>query len=191
MTAPPSDDRVAALHADAAKLAEYARNPGVDKAVRQEIRTVLWQVHTALFPPESDEPAAPEAPPTAEETAPAAAGPDPAQITALLAQTGALLRQVGDDRGKGARRIGDFRIAEPLPDRVMVPPSSRQTDKLAQSVQRHFRARMALTDERLGWFEQRTQQNSPTSVATVKQPEGDADRLDLELLRKAGRTKFS
>lgn len=185
------DDRVAALHADAAKLAEYARNTAVDKLVRQEIRTVLWQVHTTLFPPEPDQgdEAEPDAATEAMDQPPP--GPDPAQIAALLAQTGALLRQVGDDRGKGARRIGDLRIAEPLPDRVMVPPSSRQTDKLAQTVQRHFRARMALTDERLGWFEQRTQQNSPTSIATVKQPEGDADRLDLELLRKAGRTKFS
>ncbi|MBI5609802.1 MAG: hypothetical protein HY902_13100 [Deltaproteobacteria bacterium] len=188
MTAPLPDDRVAALHADAAKLAEYARGPAIDKALRQEIRGVLWQVHSALFPPEP-EPDEVAPAPDAPDAEPA--GPDLAQVGALLAQTGTLLRQLGDDRGKGARRIGDMRIAEPLPDRVMVPPSSRQTDKLAQTVQRHFRARMALTDERLGWFEQRTQQNSPTSVATVKQPEGDADRLDLELLRKEGRTKFS
>jgi len=189
VTAPPLDDRTAALQADAAMLAEYVRNPGVDKLIRQEIRSVLWQVHAALFPPEPEPDDESEQSGEAAEAQPAV--PDAAQLSALLAQTGALLRQLGDDRGKGARRIGDLRIAEPLPDRVMVPPSSRQTDKLAQTVQRHFRARMALTDERLGWFEQRTQQNSPTSIATVKQPEGDADRLDLELLRKAGRTKFS
>ncbi len=179
MTGAAAGDRAAALLADAGTLAEYARDLALDRQIRQQIRDVLWRVHTALQPPEPE----PEAEALRE--------PDPTTLPTLLAQTEALLRLVGDDRGKGARRLAEVRIAKPFRDCIMGPPSARQTEKLATRVQQHFRARMAVTDARLAWFEQRTQQNSPTSVATVKQPAGDTDRLSLELLRKAGKSKFT
>ena len=78
-----------------------------------------------------------------------------------------------------------------MPDRVAVPPSSRQTDALARKIIHNFSAFVALTPARLKWFDDRAAQSSPTRVAQVKQPAGDQERQALELLRKAGKSKFS
>lgn len=181
---PRETDRfVAVLQADAARLAELLKADHVDKATRQAVRSVLWRVFAVLTPPPEDEAEVPAAP---EQNV-----PTPAVLLELVREVETWLRKLGDDRGSGAKKIKDVRVQRPLADRVAVPPSSRQTQKLADAVGDHFKTRIALTDERLQWFEGRVAPSAPTAVATVKQPEGDADRLELELLRKAGKSKFS
>lgn len=189
MTALPAD-WLALLQADAARLSTLVQSAALDKDSRQAVRALLWRVYVAVEPPAAEDADGVDAAP---EGGPATAPPlDPDTAWALLRELEAWLRRLGDDRGAGAKKIKDVRVQKPLAERVAVPPSSRQTQHLAAAVDGHFRTRLALTDQRLAWFEARVAPAAPTSVATVKPPaEADAERLDLELLRKAGRTKFS
>ncbi len=168
------------VQGDARRLGELVQTGGLDKLLRPVARNLLWRVWALLDPPQPDDG-------NDEPMAPVSLG----QLRALAIELESLLRQLHDDRGAGARPIKDMRVATPMPDRVAVPPSARQTDNLARAVDRHFKTRVALTAERLAWFEARTGQTPPTTVAVVKQPEADAERQDLELLRKAGSSKFS
>lgn len=169
----------ALIACDADRLAALVKHGPMDKAQKPAARALLWRLWAVLTPhPEDD--GAPATPLVAL-----------AELAALAAEVEALLRLVGDDKGAGAWPIKALRIASPLPDRVTVPPSARQTDKLARAVARHFAPVLALTTERLDWFENRCKRSAPTSVATVRQPEAEADRQPLELLHKAGKSKFS
>jgi hypothetical protein len=193
------------LALDVERLGQLSRDPRIDKALRAELRPLLWQVWQTLSPPtetedegqeelgqageagEADAAAGSEA--TAE--APEALPPSASELRVLAEQCAEALRRCGDDRGAGARPIGQVRIHRPFADRVVVPPSARQTDQLARRVARHFKARLALTEARLKWFEDRANSQAPTSVAQVRQPDGDKDRLGLELLRKRGTSRYS
>lgn len=182
----------AIVQGDAQRVGALLRTAACDKPTRQAARALLtqvWQLHVA------DES---EVAPAAQVPSDVATVEDPiataAQFTQLLEltrQLEAVLRKLGDDRGSAARRLQDVRIARPMPDRVAVPPSARQTANLTAAVARHFSAYVALTAARLDWFERRCTQSMPTHVAVVKQPVGEKERIDVELLRKAGKSKFS
>jgi hypothetical protein len=193
------------LAIDVERLGQLSRDPRIDKALRAELRPLLWQVWQTLSPPteteeeaqdelgqgsEGEEPGAPEDSEASAESA-GASPPRASELRALADRCTEALRRCGDDRGAGAWRIGQMRIHRPFADRVVVPPSARQTDQLAQRVARHFKARLALTEARLKWFEDRANSQAPTSVAQVRQPDGDKDRLGLELLRKRGTSRYS
>lgn len=202
-SAPDPTPTCAALEAivqgDAQRLGVLLRTAAADKPTRQAARTLLtqiWQLHVA------DEPevaAAAQVPSDAARVSSdratvqdaIATAAQFAQLRELAHQLEAVLRKLGDDRGSAARRLQDVRIARPFPDRVAVPPSARQTANLTAAVARHFSAYVALTAARLDWFERRCTQSMPTHVAVVKQPVGDKERIDVELLRKAGKSKFS
>ncbi len=167
------------LALDAQRLGQLAKDPRLDRALRAELRPLLWQLWQVVSP---------ELP---EEGEPAATVPPIEQLQGLARASAEALRRCGDDRGGGARAIGQVRIHKPFADRVVLPPSARQTHRLALTVARHFSARLALTPARLKWFEDRANSSAPTSVAQVRQPEADAERLGLELLRKRGPSKYS
>lgn len=173
--ATPEPPLRAVAQADAARLAQLLQQGKVARELRPSARALLAEAWRALSEPEE-----PSTPPVAA-----------AVIAGLARDLEAMLRQCGDDHGAGARPLQQVRVARPLPDRVAVPPSARQTESLARAVGDHFRARVALTADRLAWFETRSSQQPPTQVATVKQPDGEPERADLELLRKAGKSKFS
>lgn len=178
------------LHGDCQRLADLLRDAAADKVTRQAVRALVWRVHEAIAVPDAAEDAqGPDA--LGESSASPAPALSDAELLCLVRETEAALLALGEARGNGARRIADVRIARPFADRVQVPASSRQTVKLAAAVARHFDAKVALTDARLKWFETRLGQSAPTSIAEVKQPQGDQERLDLELLRKAGKSKYS
>lgn len=172
------------LALDAQRLGQLSKDTGLDRALRAELRPLLWQLWQVASPaqPESADEAGEE---------PAAAAPTLAELQALVRASSEALRRCGDDRGGGARPIQHMRIHKPFADRVVLPPSARQTQRLAQTVARHFSARLALTEARLKWFEDRANSTAPTSVAQVRQPEADKERLGLELLRKRGQSKYS
>lgn len=176
----------ALLAVDAERLAQLARDPRVDRALRGELRPLLWQLWQTLTPPAED--ASGEGADGAQDAAPPLSV---AELRALVERCAEALRRCGDDRGAGARPIGQVRIHKPFGDRVVVPPSARQTARLALTVAGHFKARLALTEARLKWFEDRANSQAPTSVAQVRQPDGDKERLGLELLRKRGTSKYS
>jgi hypothetical protein len=187
---------LALLQADATRLGALVQQAVLDKAERQTVRALLWRVYAAVeaaTPATADDDGDLTAEARPEPPTPAAPpGLHRAAAVALLRELEGWLRRLGDDRGAGAKRLRDVRVQKPLADRVRLPPSARQTQHLAAAVDGHFRTRLALTDERLAWFEARVAPAAPTSVATIKPPaETDTERLDLELLRKAGRTKFS
>lgn len=193
------------LAVDVERLGQLSREPRIDKALRAELRPLLWQVWQTLSPPteteeeaqdelaqgsEGGESGAPEDSDASAESAEASPA-SASDLRALADRCAEALRRCGDDRGAGARPIGQMRIHRPFADRVVVPPSARQTDQLARKVAGHFRARLALTEARLKWFEDRANSQAPTSVAQVRQPDGDKDRLGLELLRKRGTSRYS
>lgn len=190
------------LAVDVERLGQLSRDPRIDKALRAELRPLLWQVWQTLSPPtETEEEPQDEleqgsevgeagAAEVAAEPA-EAAPPSTSELRQLAERCAEALRRCGDDRGAGARPIGQMRIHRPFADRVVVPPSARQTDQLARRVAGHFKARLALTEARLKWFEDRANSQAPTSVAQVRQPDGDKDRLGLELLRKRGTSRYS
>lgn len=172
------------LALDAQRLGQLSKDSRLDRALRAELRPLLWQLWQIASPsqPESADEAGEE---------PAVAAPTLAELQALERASSEALRRCGDDRGGGARPIGHMRIHRPFADRVVLPPSTRQTHRLAQVVARHFSARLALTEARLKWFEDRANSTAPTSVAQVRQPDADKERLGLELLRKRGQSKYS
>ncbi|MBM4344410.1 MAG: hypothetical protein FJ100_13660 [Deltaproteobacteria bacterium] len=180
----------AVLGTDAQRLGELLQSGVGDKLARQAARAALvaaWHQLASMDDVEAQGDSGTGALPQALPDRPA----DPQGLRTACALVEASLRQLGDDRGAAVRPLQQVRVARPLPDRVAVPPSSRQTDALARSVDRHFKARVALTPERIKWFDDRAAQTPPTRVAEVKPPEGEQERQDLELLRKAGKSKFS
>ena len=56
---------------------------------------------------------------------------------------------------------------------------------------RRWRVPVALSPERLAWFDQRVAARAPTQVATVRQPTEAGSRDALELVHKRGRSRFS
>ncbi len=187
------------LALDVARLGELSKDPRIDRALRAELRPLLWQVWQTLSPPEDPEESPPEesgevpveAATAAEGAGEPSAGPNADELRRLAGLCAEALRRCGDDRGAGAWPIGRLRIGRPFVDRVSVPPSARQTDQLALRVTRHFKARLALTEARIKWFEDRANSQAPTSVAQVRQPAAEKERLGLELLRKRGTSRYS
>lgn len=167
------------LALDAQQLGRLAKDTRLDRALRAELRPLVWRLWQVVAPAAADEGEAPAFEPTV------------ADLKELVRVSAEALRRCGDDRGGGAWPIQQMRIHKPFGDRVVVPPSARQTQRLALTVARHFAARLALTPARLKWFEDRANSSAPTSVAHVRQPEADAERLGLELLRKRGSSKYS
>lgn len=172
------------LQLDAERLGNLLRQGAGDKAARQAGRAALAAAWHVLAEQEAT-----DADAVVESVTPKAAAL--AELRGACALVEGSLRQLGDDRGAAARPLQQVRVARPMPDRVAVPPSSRQTEALATQIDRHFKARVALTPERIKWFDDRAAQTPPTRVAEVKPPEGEQERQDLELLRKAGKSKFS
>ena len=164
---------------DAQQIGLLSKDMRLERALRAELRPLLWRLWQVASPPAAQDGEPPPEQPTA------------AELLDLVRLSAEALRRCGDDRGAGARAIRHMRIHKPFADRVVLPPSARQTQRLAQAVERHFSARLALTPARLKWFEDRANSSAPTSVAQVRQPEADAERLGLELLRKRGTSKYS
>ena len=166
------------VRADAEAIAALVQTAALPKEIKARARAALWRAFAALepAPPEEAAPAAPEA-------------TDWQLIAAELEQVRSLC---GDRPLAGVRRLHLVRIARPLPDRILPIPSSVQTDHLARRVARRFRMPVALTPARLAWFEARSSKESPSHVATVRQPDASKESRDsLELLVRTGRSKFS
>ncbi|MSP90308.1 MAG: hypothetical protein EXR79_00645 [Myxococcales bacterium] len=181
MTADARDEPLAAIaRADAEAIAALVHLGGIGKAVKARARAVLWRAFEAL------EPARPDGD---DDVGPMAAPPDWRGLALELEFVRTLC---GDRAPAGVRRLQSVRIARPFPDRIRAIPSSVQTDHLARRVAGRFRLSVALTAERLAWFEARSSKESPTHVATVRQPDTSKESRDsLELLVRAGRSKFS
>lgn len=175
----------AVLQVDAERLGGLLRVGRGDKPARQAARAALATAWQFLAVQDSVDGEA------GEQTAAATSSSDLADLRSACALVEASLRQFGDDRGAAVRPLQQVRVARPMPDRVAVPPSSRQTDALVRCVDQHFKAHVALTPERVKWFDDRAAQMAPTRVAEVKPPDAEQERQDLELLRKAGKSKFS
>lgn len=168
------------LAQDAQAVALLLRGTGVDKALRQHGRQLLFQTGIWLQPLEqqNDTPEQPE--------------PDPQKLLGLLLQLQLLRHDLGDDRGHGAWPIGKLWIRKPLWQWIEPMPSSRQTDALCAAIAQRFRTVVALSPARMAWFEARCAQQDPTRIAMVRAPKSDQSSRDsLELLVRAGKSKFS
>lgn len=170
---------LAVLQHDAERVAQLLRQPLASREQRQAARAQLWQAFALLEAPAGDD---------------AAAATD-ADVAKTLHDLEMLRTALGDRSPAGIRPLQRVWIRSPLPERLVLPVSARGTDQLARAVARHFTAAVALTAQRLAWFEKRCAQADPTRVAMVRQPEdAKTSRLsatELALLVKKGPSRFS
>ncbi len=170
---------LAVMQQDAERLAQLLRAPAVTREQRQAARALLWQAFALL------EAAAGEA--EAQPTEPA--------LQQTLRDLEQLRKDLGDLAPHGIRALHRVWIRSPLPERLLLPAASRATAHLTRAVERHFAAAVALTPQRMAWFEKRCAQADPTRVAVVRQPEdAKTSRLsgsEVVLLVKKGPSRFS
>ncbi len=181
------------LDQDARAVATLLRLPSAPKSARQSARMCLGRaaqlLETLAGTPEDE-----EAPATDGEAPPERVEIGDAEVLALVLALAAHRRSLGDHR-TGLRPLREVWRRSPLPERLQQPLCARRVLALVTAIDGRFNATMALSAERLGWFEKRCSEPDPTRVAKVRPPAAEASsRLDgseLELLVKAGRSRFS
>jgi BMFP domain-containing protein YqiC len=170
------DALVAVMRADAEVVARAIAV--LPREVKQQARTVLWRAFALIDVGGGDDAAAP--------------APVLADLLPAAFELADLRRASGDSFPCGILRLCQVRLARPLPDRILPLAGPRKTARVADAVASHFRARVALTEARIAWFEARANKTPPTHVATVRQPDEAKEARDaLELLVRKGRSKFS
>jgi hypothetical protein len=174
-------DLVAVMRADAEVVSQAIAS--LPREAKQRARTVLWRAFALIDGAGGDDEAGSGSP---------AHAPSVADLLPAALELAELRRAIGDGFPCGIGRLHQVRIARPLPDRIVPLAGPRKTAHVARAVASHFRARVALTESRIAWFEERANKRPPTHVATVRQPDEAKEARDaLELLVRKGRSKFS
>ena len=165
------------LQADAEQIGALLGQGRVAREQRQTTRARLWQAFALL------------------EQAGQGQAVEPVALTDLRADLEALRRSVGDGWPAGILPLQQVWIRKPLPPRLTLPACARATHRLVRLVEGHFAAAVALTPQRLDWFDRRCGQADPTHVAQVRQPDdAKTSRLstsEMALLVKKGPSRFS
>ncbi|MFZ4577270.1 MAG: hypothetical protein ACOYOB_02650 [Myxococcota bacterium] len=181
------------LDQDARAVATLLRSPAAPKAARQSARACLGRA-AQLLEPETATLVGAGNEPTGGEAAPEHIEVSDTDVLALVLALADHRRGLGDHRA-GLRPLQEVWRRSPLPERLQLPLCANRVLALVVAIDGRFNATMALSAERLGWFEKRCSEPDPTRVAKVRPPDAEASsRLDgseLELLVKAGRSRFS
>jgi len=177
----PSQDALATIATDQAAALDAAMRAGrVPKSRRADARALLMHLFLVAAPPdESDAGATTHA-------------SDLAKIRADLRAADDLAR--GPDPRSPARRFFEMTLRRPMPSR-WYPVTSSSVQHLATSVWRAAHPPLALTRERLDWFDERVSKANPGLIKPVREPksetpDGVPNRAEYELLRKKGPSRF-
>ena len=198
------------LEADAEQIAQLARRRRGERADRLAARALLMRVFAALAPAEVDDAAPDEATPSASAEAPALSTPtrsrqeasDPLgqgasadELTALAVEAATLRLRLEGPGWRALAPIGEVWIRTPYPQVFMRPVCATGAQRLARQRDDQFSLKLALSEERIAWMEERCTAAQPGLLRPVRVAEsGQGARhgaSELELLRKRGRAKVS
>lgn len=181
------------LDQDARAVARLLRSPAAPKTARQSARACLGRA-AQLLETQAEHLDGDGGEPASDEVTAGHVEVSDADVLALVLALADHRRSLGDHRA-GLRPLREVWRRSPLPERLQLPLGASRVLALVVAIDGRFNATMALSAERLGWFEKRCSEPDPTRVAKVRPPDAEASsRLDgseLELLVKAGRSRFS
>lgn len=185
---------LAAIAADAARLAELLRDRGGERGWRQRARKALGRAFAAVDAGDGRPGGPTEG--RADDAEPAAPQVSILAAAAVLRELDAVRAGLGDPLLPGLRRLADVRIQRPLPERWQIGLAAADVEALVGGIVARASLPTALDDARIAWFEARCEAAAPGLLRPMRGAASgtSGERLssgELELIRKRGGSPFS
>lgn len=119
---------------------------------------------------------------------------DAAGWVAVIAELAGALRELGDGALDAARPIGQVWVRKPMPERLMRPRVAWRLTAQGSAIYDRCNPRLALSEDRIAWFEVRCNVESPGRLRPVRPSEAKREPLsgsEFEFLHKRGKSPFS